>query len=100
MQDLVSLMQQGLEILKGVVMSNVEEEQEEEQRQTVSCKPAGLSDGRLTGILYDFIRLDEEQKERKRLFSVCTEVCFFLSCLVTVSVECLVSVRYKEVSLA
>lgn len=90
---MVSVMQQALEILRGVVMSDWEEkEEEEEQRQMGSCKAADLSDGRLTGIQYDFIR----QKLRKCLLSVCTEVCFILSCWVTLSVECLGGGSYKE----
>lgn len=79
MRDLVSLIKHGLEILKGVIMSNREEEEQEEKRQTGSCKQAGLSDGRLTGILYDFIRLEEKQKDKNSLLSICTEVWFNLS---------------------
>lgn len=53
-------------------MSGGGEEQEEE--------PAGLSDGRLTGIPRDFIRLGEEQKERERLLFICTKVWFTRFC--------------------
>lgn len=98
-QDLVSLMQQALEILRGVVMSVGEDEEEEEHRLRVHInQQAWVMEDLQEYRMILLGRMDSKSKGNLSLFTLTSvSFCPAESCL---SVDCLVSVSNKEASLA